>query len=316
MLVHALSLVGAVSLTVICVRLVNYVRLNYLTTCNLRRRYGKAGDWAVVTGASEGIGHAMALDLGRRGFNVCVIARTESKLNDLCRELESMGVEGRAIPFDYANASEEAWKGLFEQLHSMQIAILINNVGVNYAYPHYFDEVDVNEDLRILRVNCEATVRMTKYVLPSMRAKRAGAIVNMSSVSALSPAPFLSVYAGTKAFNSSFSESMAMELREYGIDVLSVTPNVVVSRMTQGTSSRKPRESFYMVNADAMAHQTLDKLGSTLTTSGHRNHSLINGLFGLLPLPIRCSVVLREMKFIKRRAERHVNKQVPQPTQA
>lgn len=305
LLVQLLSAVGAVATALVIARLAHFVRLNMFTTCDLKRRYAKAGEWALVTGASEGIGHAMAMDLARRGFNVCVIARTQARLDELVKEMrEAAGVQGMAIAFDFANATAEQWSELFARLDSIAIAVLINNVGINYEMPRYFDEAELDLDLRILKVCCETTMRMTKYVLPKMRARRNGAIVNLASIAATSASPFFAVYSGAKSFNYAFSESLACEVAEFGIDVLAVTPNLVVSRMTQGVSSRKPRETFIMVNADAMAHQTLNKLGSTWSTSGHCNHAIIEAIYRCIPLSLRSAFVLKQVKSVKSRAER------------
>ncbi|KAK7196620.1 short chain dehydrogenase [Novymonas esmeraldas] len=300
----ALSVVGAVALGVVLFKVISFVKVNYFTELNMKKRYGKAGDWAVVTGASEGIGLAMAIDLGRRGFNVCVIARTQSKLDSVVEDLKKLGVQGKSISFDFASATPQNYDELFAELNKIEIAVLVNNVGVNYSYTNYFDEVDLETDLRLLKVNCEASVRMTKYAVPKMKAKHCGAIVMLGSVSAVSPAPLLCTYAGTKAFNLSFGSGLYYELKEFGIDVLAVSPNMVVSKMTQGLSSRKPRETFLMVNADKMAHQTLNKLGSVPQTPGHSNHAVLEAVAKALPIDFVSNKILEAHKSIKRKAER------------
>eukprot|EP00796_Vickermania_ingenoplastis_P009738 gene9738-6826_t len=295
---------GSAFLLSVLYRLFRFCTINYLTSFNMRKKYAKSGDWAVVTGASEGIGHAMALDLARRGFNVCVIARTQSKLDAVVQEIELAGVMGKSISFDFALATDESWKDLFKKLDDIRIAVLVNNVGVNYEYTNYFHELDVETDLRLLKVNTEATVRLTKYVLPNMKEHRAGAIICMGSVSAVFPTPLLATYAGTKAFNLSFAASLHYELKEFGIDVMGVSPNLVVSKMTQGKSSRPPKESFLMVNANAMARKTLNQLGSVPVTAGHSNHGIVEGVMGLLPTTTVANMVLKLNKSIKKRAER------------
>lgn len=303
-MVGFLSIVGAVALGFVMFKVFSFVKINYMTSLNMKKRYGKAGEWAVVTGASEGIGQAMAIDLARRGFNVCVIARTQSKLDAVVEELKQIGVEGKSISFDFAAATPQNYDELFAQLDKIQIAVLVNNVGVNYSYTNYFDEVDLETDLRLLKVNCEASVRMTKYIVPKMKAKHCGAIVMLGSVSAVTPAPMLCTYAGTKAFNLSFGSGLYYELKEFGIDVLAVSPNMVVSRMTQGVASRKPRESFLMVNAAKMAHQTLNKLGSAPQTPGHSNHAVLEVIMTSLPIDMVSNHILQLHKTIKRKAER------------
>lgn len=307
MFTNVLAAIGAISLTCAFLRIASFVQINYLTSVNMKKKYGKAGDWAVVTGASEGIGQAMALDLSKRGFNVCVIARTQSKLDAVVKEIEARGVKGMSISFDFASATEDDWKDLLQKLNAIKIAVLVNNVGINYEYTNYFDEVNVETDLKMLKVNTEAAVRLTKYALPNMKASRAGAIVVLGSVSAVFPTPLLATYAGTKAFNISFGSSLYYELKEFGIDALAVTPNLVVSKMTQGRSSRPPRESFVVVNAAKMAHQTLNKLGSVPVTAGHVNHAILEAVASILPVNFLAGKVLQMNKSVKKRAERPRN---------
>ncbi|RNF05605.1 short-chain dehydrogenase [Trypanosoma rangeli] len=304
LLCSCLAYVGALSVTVVLYRLVNFVYVNLLASMDLKRRYAKAGDWAIVTGATEGIGYAMTMELARRGFNVCVIARTQSSLDEVVAEAKKKGVKGKAVAFDFAAADATAYKRLFAELDSLEVAVLVNNVGVNYPYANYFDEAEVEDDTRMLKVNCEASLRMTRFVVPRMKAKRSGGIVMLASVSAITPAPMLAVYAGTKAFSISFGQGLAYELKSFGIDVLVATPSFVVSKMTQGVSTRKPRESFMMVNAAAMARQTLNKLGIVTRTSGHLNHALVELITKALPESWLANHVLALNKAVKKRAER------------
>ncbi|CBH11030.1 T. brucei spp.-specific protein [Trypanosoma brucei gambiense DAL972] len=300
-----LSLLGAMVAAIGLYRVVQFVHLTFFSTGHdLKRRYSKAGDWAVVTGGTEGIGRAVALDLANRGFNVCVISRTQSKLDEVVAEIEKCGTRGHSIAFDFATAGEAEYKMLFAKLDSLAVGLLVNNVGVNYTYANYFDEADLVDDLRIIKVNCEATTRMTKFFAPRMKARRAGGIVLLGSFSAVTPAPLLATYAGTKAFNVSFGDALFYELKKFGVDVLVVTPNLVVSRMTQGASTRAPKETFLTVGAAAMARQTLNQLGVVNRTAGHRNHIIIEAIARLLPESLRGEKMLAMHESIKKRAER------------
>lgn len=304
LLTQFLVCVGALTLTTSLYRVLRFIKVNYLTAVNMKKKYGRAGEWAVVTGASEGIGYAMTMDLCRRGFNVCVIARALPKLENVVQDIEAIGMKGMALSFDFSSATDKDWEELLQKLSAIRIAVLINNVGINYDYTNYFDEVNVTTDLKMIKVNTEAAVRLTKYVLPNMKENHAGAIVCLGSVTAMTPSPMLATYAGTKAFNIAFGSSLFYELQEFGIDVLAVSPNLVVSKMTQGRSSRPPRESFVVVNASSMAHQTLNKLGCVPLTSGHVNHSLLEAAAGLLPTSVVAKKILSFHKSVKKRAER------------
>ncbi|RNF17552.1 short-chain dehydrogenase [Trypanosoma conorhini] len=303
-LCSSLAYVGALAVAVALYRLVKFLYVNLLAATDLRRRYARAGDWAVVTGATEGIGYAMAMDLARRGFNVCVIARTRSRLEEVVAAAEQKGVRAKAVVFDFAAADASEYKRLFAELDALEVAILVNNVGVNYPYANFFDEAAAEDDLRMLKVNCEATLRMTRYIVPRLKAKRSGGVVMLASISAVIPTPMLAAYAGSKAFSISFAQGLAYELRPFGVDVLVVTPSLVVSKMTQGVSTRKPRESFMMVNAAAMARQTLNKLGVVTRTCGHLNHALVELVATALPEAWLANQVLAQNKALKKRAER------------
>lgn len=276
-----------------------FAQSHFFSTVDVKRKYAKAGTWAVVTGASDGIGRGMALELAKRGMNVALIARTKSKLDEVAAEVTKMNVEARVICFDFSKASAADYSSLFAELDKLSIAVLVNNVGVNYDYPMLFDAAPLDEDLRMLKVNCETPVQMTKYVVPKMKAKRCGAIIYLASVSAVMGCPMLSTYAGTKAFNLVFGNCMNVELKEYGIDVLTVTPNFVISHMSQ-----MRRETFTVVAPGPMARQTLDQLGTAYQTSGHWQHGFMEAFYALIPKSMRDTRVLGSMKKLSAKSQK------------
>lgn len=308
----SLQCIGAAAVLYAAVKVLNFVRTNYFVSCNPAKRYAKAGSWAVVTGASDGIGRAFAEELAKKGMNVCIIARTKSKLDEVAEEITKRGAQAKVVVFDFADATPHQYKKLFTELDSIQIGVLVNNVGINYLYGKDYDRVDVEEDMRILKVNCESQLQMTKYVLPKMKEKRCGAIINLSSVSALLPAPLLATYAATKSFNLTFSSALQSEVSRYGIDVLSVTPNTVVSKMTQGVSTRKPKSNFFIVPANAMARQTINKLAATHQTAGHANHALLEAVFTSLPRFVQEKVIGGAIRSAAKKAEKREAEQKKQ----
>jgi 17beta-estradiol 17-dehydrogenase / very-long-chain 3-oxoacyl-CoA reductase len=287
----ALSTIGAIAAVYLVARFVQFASLQFASP-NLKKKYAKAGTWAVVTGASEGIGQALALDFAKRGFNVCVIARSKDKLASVVEEIEKHKVQGRAISFDFSTASSHDYKKLFSELDGIELAVLVNNVGVNYDHANYFDEVDIEEDLRLLKVNCEAQLQMTKYAARRLRPKNCGAIVAISSFTATVPTPLLATYSATKCFNYGFSNSLAFELQGSGIDVLTVTPGLVASRMTVNHEAGPVMK----VVASAMARQTLNALGTKKVTSGHRNHAMLEGIVACLPTSVAGRLMLQANK--------------------
>ena len=283
------SWVGAAYLAYWGLTWVCWLYTNFISSVNLKARYKKAGSWAVVTGASDGIGRAMAIEFAKRGFNVCILARTMKKVADdgsvkgLVEVQDKIKTikptaEVKAIAFDFSTAGDKEYADLFKQLDQLDLAVMVNNVGVNYEHPMEYGTVDISEDLRVLKVNCEAQMRMSKYAALKLKEKKAGAIVSLSSMFGSYGAPLLAPYGGSKAFNSGFSDSLAHELKPFGIDVMCVAPGMVCSNM-----SKKKRASFDCPSAAQMAYQTINKLGQTTWTNGHRHHEIMGGVAGLLP---------------------------------
>ncbi|KAI8994060.1 3-ketoacyl-CoA reductase [Trametes punicea] len=205
------------------------------------KKYGAGkGAWAVVTGASEGIGREYALQLARKGFNVVLSARNTSALASLVTEIESIVVDGKnmqakAITMDFSKLEYAAqWNNLESELSGLDVGILVNNAGKSYQYPEDFHATNTKAMEDIVAINVASLVRLTKMILPGMVERKRGLIINMGSFSGVTIAsPMLSTYAGTKAFLSCFSGSLAEEVRSKGIDVECVNTYFVVSNMSK-----------------------------------------------------------------------------------
>jgi len=302
------SVVGAVYMAYWGLKWAVWLYTNFVASVNLKKRYAKAGTWAVVTGASDGIGRAFAIDLAKRGFNVCIIARTLKKvaedgsvkgLAEVQDKIKSLkpSAEVKMIEFDFAKAGDAEYTKLFKELDTLDLAVMVNNVGINYEHPLEFETVDIAEDLKILKVNCEAQMRMSKYAAQKLKPKRAGAIVSLSSMFGSYGAPLLAPYGGTKAFNAGFSDSLAYELGPHGIDVMTVAPGMVCSNM-----SKKKRPTFDCPTAAQYAYQTLNKLGLVQWTNGHRHHDIMGGVAALLSPSFIGSQLYKINKGVMKRA--------------
>jgi len=169
---------------------------------------------ALVTGASSGIGKAAALALVQAGFDVVGTSRNTSRV-----------AAQRGVTFlDLDVTSEESVstlvRGVIERFG--RIDVLVNNAGTGAAGAA--EESSVAQDQRVFDINFFGLIRMTKAVLPHMRAQGRGRIINISSVLGLVPAPYMASYAATKHAIEGYSESMDHELREHGVRVLLVEP--------------------------------------------------------------------------------------------
>ncbi len=191
--------------------------------------------WALVTGASSGIGEAFARELSARGRAVVLVARRKDRLEALAREL---GGEARAI----AVALDVAAPGAGEQLDALlrareiEVDLLVNNAGVGHT--GRFHEEPAERALAMVDLNVRALVDLTRRFVPPMVARGAGAVVNVASMASFQAVPFLAVYAATKAFVLSFTEALSDELAGTGVRAQAVCPGNIPTEFqrTAGTA--------------------------------------------------------------------------------
>ena len=236
------------------------------------------GSWAVVTGASEGIGKGYALELARRGLNVVIMSRSREKLQKVADEIqEKYKREVLIISVDFTQG-QVVYPRLAEKLKDLEIGVLVNNVGLSHAYAQFLLEAS-NQRLRdMVELNCQAMVQMTHMLLPAMVARRRGAIINISSTSSLFPVPLLGVYSATKIFVNYFSSALLHEYRSKGIIVQNVMPNFVSTAMT------KMRRNFLVPSPLVYAHSAVATLGIQSSTFGCLPHAFIGFLYRTIPM--------------------------------
>jgi len=184
----------------------------------LGERYG---DWALVTGASAGIGVEFARALAREGVSCVLAARREDRMQALAEELEKEhGVATRVVAVDLSEESGAAT--LADAVADLPIAILVNNAG--YGLAGRFSALDPERMRRMVVLNCVAPVVLTHRLLPGMLERGAGAVIVTGSVAGSQPLPLHAVYGATKAFDAHFAESLWGELQGSGVDVLVLEP--------------------------------------------------------------------------------------------
>lgn len=181
------------------------------------------GRVALVTGASRGIGRAIALAFGEAGASVAVTARTAPALDAVVSELSRIGAEGLAIPADLSHESDIVQVPEQTLARFGRIDILVNNAGI--VHPRV-DLVDFDIALwkQVINVNLVAAAILTKAVLPSMIANRSGKILNLSSIGGRRGGKGRSAYRATKAALISLTESVAAEVKPHGIDAVCICP--------------------------------------------------------------------------------------------
>jgi len=184
--------------------------------------------WAVVTGASSGIGFEFAKVLARRGHPVLAVARRRERLEELARQASAQG--DRIEPLTADLISDEGLASVEQRIEELgEIELLINNAGL--ANPDDFLRASLGREIAALRLNVEGVVSLTHCVLPGMVQRQRGAILNLASVVAFQPFPHFAVYAATKAFVLSFTEALAEELRGTGVRTLALCPGSVATEL-------------------------------------------------------------------------------------
>jgi short-subunit dehydrogenase len=180
-------------------------------------------NWALVTGASTGIGRELAEVLANNGFNLALVARSQERLSVVADELTSVHkIDVKVLPQDLSRPGAAA--AIFENLRGTPISLLVNNAGFGSYGP--FVEGDLRLQADMMQVNMTALVQLTGLFVQPMLARRAGRILNVASTAAFQPGPLLNIYYATKAFVFYFSYALADELRDTGVSVTALCPGL------------------------------------------------------------------------------------------
>ena len=180
--------------------------------------------YALITGATSGIGYELAKLFAAGGYNLIIVARDRKELETKAAEFKPYGIQVHAIAqdlFDPGNAF-----AVYQEVKSLGITvdILVNDAGQGVY--GLFSETDIDRELNIIDLNVSSLVILTKFFLKDMIARNSGKILNLASIASTSPGPWQSVYHGTKAFVLSFTEAIREELKDTGITVTALMPGV------------------------------------------------------------------------------------------
>lgn len=235
----------------------------------------KYGQWAIVTGATDGIGRAYAFELAKKGLCVLLLSRTEEKLQEVEKELKEKfpKVEVAHLAVDYSRFDSAAREAVKAKIASLDIGVLINNVGMSYPFTKYFHELKDEEIEGLIELNVNSTVWMTRLVLgdeqQGMIKRKRGAIVNTSSGAGRMTSPLLAEYSGAKSFIEMFSKGLKAELACKNIHVQVQAPLFVATKLAKirKTSVTVPSPASYA--RSAVAH-----IGFEDTVSPYWSHAL------------------------------------------
>lgn len=183
--------------------------------------------YALITGASKGIGKEFAISLAKRKYNLLLVARTENLLSELAAELQKkygVTVQYKAVDLSAENADEDiiAWC----KTGKYDLNVLINNAG--YGLHGAFEKLSLNDQINMIRLNIGTTVKLTHLALPILRQHSGKSyILNVASTAAYQSVPYLGVYSATKSFVLSFTRAIRHELKDSNVSVTCLSPGTV-----------------------------------------------------------------------------------------
>ena len=219
----------------------------------------RPGSFAVVTGASSGIGEALALELGRRGHDLLLVARTTAPMQAIADQLPERDVRIRSVDLSDAHARAE----LIDELSTLPVHIIINSAGI--ATFGDFADLDYGYERAQFELNATALYELTAAVLPGMIGRRDGGIVNVGSAAGNMAIPGNATYVGTKAMVNTYTESLHYELKKHGVKCTLLAPGPVrEARKEEEKRSGVDRVTpdFVWTTYEDCAVETLDALAA------------------------------------------------------
>lgn len=212
------------------------------------------GPWAIVTGASSGIGRAIAVELARAGLQLVLIARREDALRELA---ESLPGEHHVLPLDLA--APDALASLRAELADRDVGLLVHAAGYGLGGAHHHHAVADHHNM--MRVNCVVTLDLIDHLLPSLYNRRSGGVVLVGSAIGFCGVPWSAHYAASKAWVITLAEGLAIEARQHGVNVVAIAPGPA----NTGFFDRAGMTAGVMADPNAIARVTVRRLGARAT---------------------------------------------------
>lgn len=218
----------------------------------------KYGEWAIVTGASEGVGRELALALAEKGLNVVLVARRSELLENLSQIIKTQfQVQTMVIPTDLSQLN--AIESIIEFTSHLNIGLLVANAG--FGTSGSLINADLKTELNMLDLNCRSLLKQSYHFSKKFAAQKRGGIILMSSIMAFQGVPNMANYGASKAYVQSLAEGLRIELAPYGVDVLASAPGPI----NTGFTKRANTKNGLAADPKTVALATLNALGQTTT---------------------------------------------------
>jgi uncharacterized protein len=201
-----------------------------LSNNEIARLKSKYGEWAIITGASSGIGFELATQLATAGFNLIINSRYLDKLQEVERQLKANGnIQIKIVTSDVSDT--DGIDKIIQATQGLNVGLLIVSAG--YGTSGNFIDGSLHNEINMLKVNCEALLSLTHYYSQQFVQQKRGGIILMSSMVAFQGTPFSANYAATKAYVQTLAEALAVELKPHNVDILAAAPGPVESGFSQ-----------------------------------------------------------------------------------
>jgi short-subunit dehydrogenase len=259
-------------------------------TTGFAARYGP---WAVITGASSGIGAELASQLAARGLSLVLCARRKDRLEALAAELtRAHGVEVRVLELDVGSSGFV--DALLTAIDGLDVGLVVSNAGFGEKGP--FLESDVARDLQMLDVNCRAYLLMAHAFAKRLVARGRGGMIFTSSTAAFQGLPFTAHYAATKGYGLQLAEGLWYELKPHGVDVLALCPGPTDTEGPRRTGVDPDKVPVKMMSAAAVASAALEGLGKVPVVVPGATNRLAHLLVKVLPRRLSTEIAGRMIK--------------------
>jgi short-subunit dehydrogenase len=256
-----------------------------MNAANFRSNYGP---WALVTGASSGIGEEVAKQVAALGLNVVVVARRRERLEKLCVSLERQSVDTLVVEADLA--TEAGVLALFDQTSTLDVGLAVCNAG--FGLKGEFVDIALERQLDMVQLNCVSTLHIAHHFSRRLIKRGGGGLIITSSMAAFQGTPFTSAYAATKGFDLLLAEGLWYELRPRGVDVVALCPGATDTEGPKRTGVN-PDKVPNMMSVQPVVRAALRRLGGSPVVVPGMTNRIGTALTRLVPRSMATSIAAR-----------------------